>query len=245
MAVNLEVVYEHIRVCLKIGDRKLQSAKSLKESRKFEDAIPLYVKAYEELGQASFFRESYSKNPEITQGEWNILVKPGSHTTKILAFYIAAKNSLQKMTDDEFDLLNKSEFGRSFLHTGNRETLLNDTEMKIRIFSKLDKLRQRFDHSHELDGTIVHYGEKDLESFCELLEFECLKSYHTTRFWLDYKEAGLPANFPDEMVDEISNRMTSLPTMTKLKELDHIGNSIRLRKHRTRGLIFMDSFKAK
>lgn len=243
MSVNLEVVYEHIRACLKIGNRKLESAIALKKSRQFEDAISLYVKAYEELGQASFFRESYSKNPAITEEEWGKLIKPGSHTTKILAFYIASKDALKKMTDTEFNAVSKSQLGKSFIHTGTRDMDLQDVEMKIKIFSKLDRIRQRFDHSHELDGTIVKYTTRDLESFCEFLEFECLKAYYTTMLGLDGMEAGFPITFPDEMIDEIANRTASLPSMHKIKELDRIGNTIRMRKYRTRGLLFMNSFK--
>lgn len=243
MAVNPEVVHEHIKACLKIGSRKLESAKLLKEGKRFEDAISPYVKAYEELGQAAFFKESYSKNPEITENEWKILVKPGSHTSKIIAFYIGVKNSLQNMSEEAFNTISKSYVGQSFLYTGNKDILLNDVKMKIKIFDKLDKLRQRFDHSHNLDGTIVKYNERDLESFCELLEFECLKSYYSALLWLDYNKSELPRNSPDEAIEEMANKISYLPSMSKLKELDRIGTSVRMRKHRTRGLLFIDSFK--
>src|SRR5690348_4153625 len=164
MAVNIETVYEHIEVCLKVGDRKLQTGKLLKDKKRYDDAVPSYVKAYEEFGQAGFFKESFSKNREISETDWKVLVRPGSHTAKITSFYIGVKNSLQKMSETEFNNISKSDLGQGFVYTGNKDELLKDVEIKIKIFSKLDKIRQSFDHSHDLSGSIIKYSERDLES---------------------------------------------------------------------------------
>lgn len=212
-----DIVKFHIEEYLKTGNEKLDNAKLLRKAKKYSGAITSYIDAYEEIGQAVFLADKLSNSEEISEEDWNKYIKPASHPNKILAHWITRKVNFNKATDADFEKMQKSKIGKSFFIPDTRQDALKKIEERISIFSKLHKLRQKFDYSHDLDGQIANheYDKQVLESLCHLLECECYASYCVVRFMLEVSVIT-----PLDDVDELLSKIASLPTAKKLKKLN-------------------------
>lgn len=230
----------HIEEYLRVGKEKLETAIILKKSKKYPNAITEYIGAYEEIGQALFLTDKISHNEEITENDLKKYIKPASHAKKILAHYITRKEQMAKNSDEAFEKIKKSEIGELFRNPYTREKTIDETNKRISIYSKLNKLRQTFDYSHDLSGQITthDYAEDDLDSLCYLLESECLTSYYQVKLNLEGRSIRSP-NYTDETV---LSKIASLPSIKELTELNKKSNTKNNQRLKRKGLRFINSF---
>ncbi len=236
---NLDVIKQHVEACLNVAFEKLDVATLLRNAKKYPSAITSYIESYEEIGQALFLTDKISGNEEISENDLNRHIIPASHTKKILTHWVTRREQLIKNLNMDFEKLQKSEIGELFRVTGTKKDVLEKIKGRIIIFSNLHKLRQAFDYSHEMNGQIVNcnYGEKSLESLCQLLEFECLTSYYVVQQWLEYNATAPPDNVDDQI-----KKITTLPATMKLKKLAEIYATDTNKKLINQGLKFVGSF---
>ena len=182
-----EIAKPHIESGLKKGNEKLDIANLLTKSKKYAGAITDYVGAYEEIGQALFLFETISNNEEITENHLKDYVKPGTHDQKILNSYITRRDRIKKHPVEDFEKIKNSKIGQDFHNPYTQEETLQKINKRIAIYSKLHKLRQTFDYSHNQEGQIIksNYSDDELESVCYLLKSECLISYCETKLGLE------------------------------------------------------------
>jgi len=230
----------HIEKYLSVGKAKLETAVLIKKSKKYSNAIPEYVGAYEEIGQALFIMDKISHNEEIAENDLKKYIKPASHTKKILTHYITRKEQLEKNSNKNFEKVKKSKIGELFSNPLDRKTIVEKTKKRISIYNKLNNLRQTFDYSHDLNGQITthNYDKEDLNALCFLLESECQVSYYETKLGLE----GHSIRTPDDTDETYLAKIASLPAIRKLKELYEKYNSKQNQNLRNKGLAFINSF---
>jgi hypothetical protein len=237
---SFDLAKSHVEAYLRVGNEKLELAMWLRKNKKYPMAITSYIESYEELGQALFLSDKISSSEEITENDWNKYIKPAPHSKKILAHHIIRKNQLNKSTSEEFKKIQQPEIGKNFPEISTREDTIEAIEELIAIYSKLHKIRQIFDYSHNLNGQIMKhdYDEKDLESLCHLLESECHISYYLVKMGLEYHGIELSTD-PEEIA---MSKIMSLPSTKKLIEISSRFNTVSGKELAQRGLDFIESF---
>ncbi len=235
-----ELAKPHIESGLAKGNEKLDIANLLTKSKKYGGAIKEYVGAYEEIGQSLFLMDTVSNNEKISEQELEKYFKPGTHDQKILSSYITRRDGLKKHSDKDFEKIKNSKIGKDFHNPYSRKGTINETNKRITIYSKVHKLRQVFDYSHNRDGQIVksNYSDDELETVCYLLKCECLISYYETR--LDLEGQNLKVQGYDD--DTLLSKVPSLQSYQNFKELSKDINSKNNQLRRIKGLKFIESF---
>lgn len=237
---DFNVIKHDIEACLNTGNEKLIDGIIFRKAKRFPSGIPSYIRAFEEIGFALFLADKAFGTEQINENTWKELVKPANHDQKILANYVVIKDQLIKNMDGGFKKIQDSAIGNSFKVNLTRTQAIEQVNARLAIYSKLDALRKKFDHSHELTGQITNreYNEKDLEAVCHLLEAECYISYYRTKLGLESYQINLTNDSDDVKLSKI----ISLPSTKKLKELSQeFGNSgLELRQ---RGLKFLKTLK--
>lgn len=237
---KFEIAKPHIESSLAKGNEKLDIANLLYKSKKYAGAIIDYVGAYEELGQALFIVETISNDEKISEEYLKDFFKPGSHNQKILSSHITRRELLKKHPIDDFEKIKNSEIGEDFRNPYTLDETIKKINERIKIYSKLHKLRQTFDYSHDKEGQIMNnnYSEDELDSLCYLLKSECLTSYYETKLALEAQHLK-SHGYTDEI---IFSKITSLPSYKKFQELSQDVNLKINRKRRVKGLKFIEAF---
>lgn len=230
----------HVEAYLKAGYDNLDTANMLKKLKKYTRAIPEYVSAYEEIGSAHYIINKISDNEEITEEDLQKHINPGSHLQKILSHYITRRDQMSNHTSGDFEKIKKSEVGKQFPINYSRENTIKKINERISIYSKLHKLRQTFDYSHDRNGQIMNhdYNEEKLKALCYLLESECLTSYYEVKLGLEMRIAKVLNN----NVEMELAKITTLQSSKKLKELSQEYNMKDNKIMRLEGLEFIKSF---
>ena len=237
---NFEITKPHIEASSKKGNEKLDIANLLYKSKKYAGAITDYVGAYEELGQALFIIGTISNDEKISEEYLKDFFKPGSHNQKILSSHITRRDLLKKHPIDDFEKIKNSKIGEDFRNPYALDETIKKINERIKIYSKLHKLRQTFDYSHDKEGRINknNYSEEELDSLCYLLKVECLTSYYETELALEVQYLK-SHGYTDEI---ILSKIPSLPSYKKFQELSHDVNTKINRKRKDKGLKFIESF---
>ena len=235
---DFNIVKHDVEACLNTGNEKLTDGIMFRKVKRFPSGISSYIRAFEEIGFALFLADKAFGVEQINESNWKELVKPANHNQKILANYVVIKDQFTKNTDDDFKKMQKSAIGTSFKVNLSRNEVMEQVNARLAIYSKLDKMRKKFDHSHDLTGQITdrEYDEEDLEAVCHLLEAECYSSYYRTKLGLESYSIILTNDSEDVKLLKIA----SLPSAKKLKELSQEYNNSGS-KFRQRGLKFLTS----
>jgi len=216
--LNIETA---IRQCIEKSTGKLTSARVLKDAKRLEDSIILYINAYEESGKADFLMSKLSFNEKVTRKEWKSLTGLGSHPDKILMYYLNRKKTLLKFQEDEWKGVKKIVLENPYPNESKEQTL-SRLNVTLSILSKLNGLKKMLAYSDSLfeEKNLKELPEEDLISLAYLLDFEMEKSLFVTSLGLEVRELK-PTNNTEKDVQRISQ----LPSMKKLQKLKELAST--------------------
>jgi len=208
--------------CLKNAKSKLKSARILKNEKQLEDAIFLYIIAYEESGKADYILTNQSFGVSISESKWKRLTGSGSHTDKILEYFTNRKKTLQKFSNQNFATHKK------IIYLSNRiaepyENQLSRFNNTIELLKHVNTLKKNLfyaDPFHSKPGQSV-LSPKELENLCYLFDFQSEISVTLSEMRLEILKIK-----PSKDIKKDKFKIEQLPSFKKFRTLEKKSNSL-------------------
>lgn len=213
-----------IEYCSDNGKRLNDDANFLQKNKKFSSAIPLYIIAYEEIGKAVFLEDKLYKNEEVSNKEYAEFFSRASHLKKIKVEYQLKKETIEQMSDREFEeskrhILSKKEL--VWWKTSKKVALLV-VEDALLLLTKFNELKKKFLYVDYMnDNWLTEYNrfsKRMLGDLCTFLYTVINESYVRLRFIMDMESIGFHQRGP-EPNSEDERKMLQNPNLIYMEQI--------------------------